>query len=155
MLPEHVQQCGANGTLGTADDDAAGFEVETMHGTEIFAQLSLHSTFQIVQASTAVGLAGYATGLLHCGKIFIMIDNGQGQGRWRYWVAESNAVVEFEAVRGFLATCIDEQFRRCDALLPLRAVEKTKFLCQVYVEPFATVGTADRSAKRKIIHDER
>ena len=58
-------------------------------------------------------------------------------------------------MRGFLALGIDEQVCCCYALLPLRAVEKTKLLCQVYVKPFATVSTADRSTKRKIMHDER
>lgn len=126
-----------------------------MHGAEIFAQLSLHSTFQVVQASTSVGLTGYATGLLHCGKILVLIDDRQGQRRWWCRVAEGDAVVEFEAVRYLLAACVDEQGCRCDALLPLRAVEKTKFLCQVYIEPFATVGTANGFAKGKIVHNER
>ena len=43
-LLKHVQQCGADSTHSAADDDAAGFEIETMHGAEIFAQLVLHGT---------------------------------------------------------------------------------------------------------------
>ncbi len=146
MLTEHVQQCGAHRTLSTADNDAAGFEVETMHRAEIFTQLPLHGPLQVVQAGPTVGLAGYAARLVHGGKILILVDDGQGQRRGWCRVAESDAVVEPEAVRGFGAAGVNEQCRGGDAPLPLRAVEKTKFLCQIDIEPFATVGTVDRSA---------
>lgn len=155
MLTKHVQQCSTDRTLSTADDDAAGFEVKTMHRAEIFAQLLLHDTLQVVQARPTVRLTGYATRLLHRGKIPVLIDEGQTPPRRRCGVAKSDAIVEFETVRGFEAASVNEQCRRCDALLPLRAVEKTKLLCQVYVEPFATVGAVDRFTQGKIVHDER